>query len=77
MNDRDAAAWCIRQGRLLQRATGKLSNHISRRDNNDVFEMGRRMIAIGRRIAMGYQLDTWTDEIYLMHLKATRPRRHR
>lgn len=72
---RKAAAWYIREGRRLLRAHSRLSGQISRPDNKDVFEMGRRLISIGRRIAMGYELEVWTDAIYLRHLVATRPGR--
>lgn len=70
---RKAAAWYIREGRRLLRAHSRLSGEISRADNQDVFAMGHRLISIGRRIAMGYELDTWTDAIYVRHLAATRP----
>lgn len=76
---RRAAAWYIREGRRLKQrlhwANEEFQDHISRRDNNDQWEMGGRLIEIGRRIAMGYELETWTWPMYLWQLKATRPRR--
>lgn len=72
-DQRNAAAWYIRQGRLLLQANSEFSNEISRRDNNSVYGMGERLIQIGRRIAMGYELEQWTPQIYRAHINATRP----
>jgi hypothetical protein len=72
---RKAAAWYIRRGRELLRNRDRFDNEISRRDNNAVFSMGFKLISIGRSIAMGYELEVWTEPIYRAHLKATNPRR--
>lgn len=72
---RRAAAWYIRAGRCLLRAHNEFADQISRHDNNRVFEMGRRLIEVGRRIAMGYALEPWTETDYRAHLKATRPKK--
>lgn len=74
---RRAAAWCIHEGRRLLRAHDMFAGEISRRDNNRIFEMGRVLIDIGRQIAMGYELDSFTRPIYVAHLRATRPRKRR
>lgn len=75
IKQRRAAAWYIREGRRLLRAHSEFSDAISRQDNNRVFEMGHRLIAIGRGISMGYELETWTTPAYRAHLQATRPKR--
>ncbi len=72
-SQRSAAAWMIRQGRRLLESNVPISEHISRRDNNATFEMGFQLIAIGRRIAMGYEMEVFTDAIYKAHVRATRP----
>lgn len=76
-NQRDAAAWMIRQGRALLDGQVASSPFISRRDNNAAFEMGWQLIAIGRRIAMGYEVGDAppTEAIYRAHLQATSPAR--
>jgi len=71
---RQAAAFFIRQGRQILRAGVRFSDAISGRDSKAAFSAGQQLIAIGRRIAMGYQLEAWTDEIYRAHLNATRPK---
>jgi hypothetical protein len=54
INNRDAAAWMIKQGRKLLESNVPISPFISRRDNNATFEMGFKLIKIGRRIAADY-----------------------
>ena len=53
-NHRHAAAWMIRMGRALDQSNVPISPHISRRDNNDNFEIARKLIACGKRIAEKY-----------------------
>ena len=53
-NHRHAAAWMIRMGRALDQSNVSISPHISRRDNNDNFEIARKLIACGKRIAEKY-----------------------
>lgn len=72
-NNRDAAAWMIKQGRKLLASNVPICKFISRIDNNATFEMGFRLIQIGRDIAMGYQ--NYTREIYKAHVRATRKRK--
>lgn len=74
-NNRDAAAWMIRQGRALLQSNVPISQFISRRDNNDASTMGYQLINIGRRIAMGYEMEEFTDAIYKAHVRATSPMR--
>ena len=76
-NDRDAAAWMICQGRALLASNLSISEHISRNDNNATFEMGFKLIEIGRRIAIGYEMDTFTRATYKAHVRATSPVRRR
>jgi hypothetical protein len=72
-NNRYAAAWMIKQGRKLLESNVPISEFISRSDNNVTFEMGFRLIQIGRKIAMGYAFDDkYTDEMYKAHIRATR-----
>lgn len=71
-NSRDAAAWMIRQGRRLLESNVPISEHISRSDNNATFEMGSKLIQIGRRIAIDYEMQTFTTATYKAHVKATR-----
>lgn len=72
-NQRDAAAFLIRFGRTLLQSNVPISEFISRSDNNRNFEFGYHLIQTGRRVALGYQFDDFTDEIYKAHLRATRP----
>lgn len=76
-NQRDAAAWMIRQGRALLDGQVASSPFISRRDNNAAFEMGWKLISIGRRVAMGYKFGDPppTEAIYRSHLQDTSPAR--
>jgi len=69
---RDVAAWTIRQGRALLNTNVERSDVTSRSDNNWTFEAGFHLIAIGRRIAMGYQFEQFTDEMYKAQVRATR-----
>ncbi len=72
---RRAAAWYIREGRKVLRAHERFAGQISWVDNNAQWGMGHALIAIGRRIAMGYEFAApWTGVMYWAHLKATRPR---
>lgn len=41
-------------GRALDQSNVPISPHISRRDNNDNFEIARKLIACGKRIAEKY-----------------------
>jgi hypothetical protein len=48
----------IRMGRALDQSNVPISPHISRRDNNDNFEIARKLIACGKRIAEVYGDET-------------------
>lgn len=74
-NQRDAAAWMICQGRALLASNLPISEYISRKHNNATFEMGFRLIEIGRMIAMGYEMDLFTRATYMAHVRATSPMR--
>ena len=71
-SQRQAAAWLIRTGRMIVRSNVPIAPYISRRDNNKNFEIGFHLIECGRRVAIGYQFENFTDEMYRAHLRATR-----
>lgn len=72
-NERDAAAFLIHQGRRLLQSNVPISMFINRSDNNKNFETGFALIAMGRRVAMGYEFgETFTMEIYKAHIRSTR-----
>lgn len=74
-NERDAAAWFIKMGRQLLESNVPVSPYISRGHNNETFEMGFRLIHIGRCVAMGYEMgEEFTNAIYQAHIRATRRR---
>lgn len=45
----------LRMGRALQHSNVPISPHISRRDNNDNFEIAYRLIKCGKQIAEKYE----------------------
>ena len=71
-SQRQAAAWLIRTGRMILRSNVPISEFISRKDNNKNFEIGFHLIECGRRVAMGYELEQFTEATYKAHLRATR-----
>lgn len=62
-NKRDAAAFIIRAGRAISQSNVPISPFISREDNNKNFEIGRHLIACGKRIANEYGNAESIDEL--------------